>query len=92
MDRIKPVLSRVDMKEIWYMKTTKAISTLWFIEFCLAACGRSAWSADWQWSIEVRGGIERAGSAQAFLWIPPDCQKVHGVVLAQHNMEEISIL
>ncbi len=30
--------------------------------------------------------------ARAFLWIPPNCQKIRGVVLAQHNMEEISIL
>lgn len=49
-------------------------------------------AAEWQWSIEVKGGIEKTGPARAFLWIPPDCERLRGVVLAQHNMEEISIL
>ena len=49
-------------------------------------------SADWQWSIAVKGGIDKNGPSRAFLWIPPNCQKLRGVVLAQHNMEEISIL
>ena len=52
----------------------------------------SAASAEWQWSIAVKGGIEKAGPSRAFLWIPPNCQKLCGVILAQHNMEEISIL
>ena len=49
-------------------------------------------SADWQWSIAVKGGIDKAGPSRAFLWIPPNCQKLRGLILAQHNMEEISIL
>ncbi len=62
------------------------------ISACVLALGMRARSAEWQWSIAVNGGIERAGPARAFLWIPPNCQKIRGVVLAQHNMEEISIL
>ena len=49
-------------------------------------------SAVWQWSIDVKGGIDKRGPSKAFLWIPENCQRVRGVILAQHNMEEISIL
>lgn len=68
----------------------------WFIHAlligsCIFAAGLQALSAEWQWSIDVKGGIEKS-PARAFLWIPPNCSKVRGVVLAQHNMEEISIL
>jgi hypothetical protein len=49
-------------------------------------------AAEWQWSVPVRNSKENPGAARAWLWIPPDCKQVRGVVLAQHNMEEISIL
>jgi hypothetical protein len=58
----------------------------------LLSAALPAGAAVWQWSVVVKGGMESAGPARAFLWIPPDCQRVRGVVLAQHNMEEISIL
>jgi hypothetical protein len=32
------------------------------------------------------------GPARAFLWVPPDCRLVRGVVVAQDNMQERSIL
>lgn len=45
----------------------------------------------WQWSVSVKGaGIDN--NARAFLWIPENCKQIKGIVLAQHNMEEISIL
>jgi len=31
-------------------------------------------------------------SREAYLWIPPNCQHVRGVVFGQHNMEEEGIL
>jgi len=46
---------------------------------------------EWQWSVPVNGGRDHA-SARAWLWIPPDCKKVRAVVVAQNNMEELSIL
>jgi hypothetical protein len=52
----------------------------------------SAHGAEWQWSILVRNSRENPGTARAWLWIPPNCVKVRGVVVAQHNMQEISIL
>jgi hypothetical protein len=62
------------------------------ITACFFMMSGRAQSADWQWSIAVKGGIDKAGPARAFLWIPPNCQKLRGLILAQHNMEEISIL
>ncbi len=58
----------------------------------LLSAAPPAGAAVWQWSVVVKGERESTGPARAFLWIPPDCQRVRGVVLAQHNMEEISIL
>ncbi|MBC7785407.1 MAG: hypothetical protein H7144_16360 [Burkholderiales bacterium] len=49
-------------------------------------------AAEWQWSVDVpvvEGSKERP---RAFLWIPPDCERVRGVVVGQHNMEEEAIL
>ncbi len=60
--------------------------------FCVFIATCCAGGAEWQWSIEVTGGRENGGPARAFLWIHPDCKRVRGVVLAQHNMEEIQIL
>ena len=59
---------------------------------CLAASGRLVWSAPWQWSVAVKDARDGGGLSRAFLWIPPDCRRVRGVVVAQHNMQEISIL
>lgn len=47
---------------------------------------------EWQWSVPVRNAKEGNGEARAFLWIPPDCKLLKGVVVAQNNMEEQSIL
>src|ERR1017187_10366531 len=52
----------------------------------------AASAAEWQWSVEVKSEKPENSPARAWLWIPPNCEKVRGVVVAQHNMEEISIL
>src|SRR5260221_14694751 len=49
-------------------------------------------SAEWQWSVAVKSEHPENGLARAWLWIPPDCKKIRGVIVAQHNMEEVSIL
>jgi hypothetical protein len=49
-------------------------------------------SAQWQWSLAVTNSRENPGAARAWLWIPPNCERVRGAVVSQHNMEEISIL
>jgi hypothetical protein len=53
--------------------------------FCLLMLGTAAEAADWQWSVPM-------GSGRAFLWIPPDCQQVRAVVVAQNNRAELGIL
>ncbi|MBS0030530.1 hypothetical protein ACTJJ0_26490 [Chitinophaga sp. 22321] len=53
-------------------------------------CRLTAAAQVWQWSVPVAGA--RNADATAYLWIPENAKKVRGVVLAQHNMEEISIL
>jgi hypothetical protein len=49
-------------------------------------------AAVWQWSVPVKSEKSQNGPARAWLWIPAHCERVRGVVLAQNNMEEISIL
>ena len=55
-------------------------------------CPSSALRPEWQWSLPVPNSRENPGAACAWLWIPPTCERVRGAVVAQHNMEEISIL
>ncbi|MEO7491112.1 MAG: hypothetical protein ABIU77_28595 [Ferruginibacter sp.] len=49
---------------------------------------------EWQWSVVVDSVIsdENKDHPVAFLWIPPDCKQVRGVVVTQHNMIEEGIL
>src|SRR5438094_6145129 len=51
-------------------------------------------AADWQWSVPVESvtSPETNDHPRAFLWIPPNCQRVRAVVLGQHNMEEEPII
>jgi hypothetical protein len=46
----------------------------------------------WQWCILIKDSKENPGEAKAFLWIPENCKYLKGVVVAQNNMEESSIL
>ena len=48
------------------------------------------YAIDWQWSVEMKTYIspETGHHPRAFLWIPPTCNQVKGVVVGQHNMCE----
>lgn len=50
----------------------------------------SAYSAEWQWSVSLPGIVsdETDDHPQAFLWIPPSCEKVQAVMVAMQNMTE----
>ena len=50
-------------------------------------------AAEWQWSVPVKTVVssETNDHPRAFLWIPPDCRQVRGVVVGQHNMLEEGI-
>jgi hypothetical protein len=70
------------------MKPHRIKSTL---ALALLAFGMSALlpAAEWQWSVPVPSppGL-RNETPRAFLWIPPNCERVRGVVFGHHNMEE----
>ncbi len=46
--------------------------------------------AVWQWSVEIADitSSETDDHPRAFLWIPPECNRVRAVVVAMHNMTE----
>jgi hypothetical protein len=50
-------------------------------------------AAEWQWSVPVQPSPNSTKEkSRAFLWIPPDCRVVRGVVFGHHNMEEEALL
>lgn len=57
---------------------------------CLSLWGGKAFSAEWQWSVPVTAVVsdETGGHPQAFLWVPPSCNRVKALVVGQHNMCE----
>jgi hypothetical protein len=57
----------------------------WLAAACCVTFAITASAAEWQWSVAD-------GKARVYLWIPPDCPRVRGLVLANHNMIEQGIL
>src|ERR1700722_8580085 len=53
--------------------------------FIVGAFTSPSMATVWQWSVPD-------GNARAYLWIPPNCQRVRAVVFANHNMIEQGIL
>jgi hypothetical protein len=53
-----------------------------------------AGQAEYQWSVPVPSVTsgETQKAPRAFLWVPPDCERVRCVVLGQHNMLEEPLL
>src|SRR3954462_8245470 len=69
--------------------------TSWFVTLLWTFfAARSIEAADWQWSVSVDSvtSTETNDHPRAFLWIPPNCNRVRAVVVGQHNMEEEPIL
>lgn len=62
------------------------------IVFVLLNIG-TARAQEWQWMVSADNVIskETNASPNAFLWIPPGCKQVRGVVVGQHNMIEEGI-
>ncbi|HEY4147673.1 MAG TPA: hypothetical protein VGM41_02025 [Chitinophagaceae bacterium] len=65
-----------------------------FIYFCVALLfvlmTLPSHAQVWQWSAPVADA--RNAGARAFLWVPEDCKRIRAVIVAQNNMEELSIL
>jgi hypothetical protein len=73
------------MKNRWF---APAVASLLLV--CTSSIARAA---EWQWSVPVQPKAESPNERpRAYLWIPPNCQRIRGVVLGQHNMEEQPIL
>lgn len=73
------------------MKLMKTVS----VTFCLFLSAQGmAQNGVWQWATAVKNYSSKktAAPSTAYLWIPENCRKVRAVIVAQHNMEEISIL
>jgi hypothetical protein len=72
------------------------IQRLFFFVFILLGISGPLWAgqAEYQWSVLVPSvtSEETQKAPRAFLWIPPDCERVRGVVLGQHNMLEAPLL
>lgn len=50
-------------------------------------------AAEWQWSVPVPPPTTPTNEKSlAFLWIPPECAHVRGLVFGHHNMEEETLL
>lgn len=71
-------------------------SSLIAFTLSLFACAGDSFagSAEYQWSVPVPGvtSEETHAAPRAYLWIPPNCQRVRAVVLGQHNMLEEPVL
>jgi len=70
------------------------MSKLKLILFFISSLWLNVYSAEWQWSAQVKSVIssETNDHPRAFLWIPANCKQVRGVVVGQHNMLEEGIL
>lgn len=62
--------------------------------WCALASVAVAQNGVWQWSVAVRNFASNPKSleSKAYLWLPPSCERVRALVVAQHNMEEIALL
>jgi hypothetical protein len=73
------------------MKPHRFKSTLALALFALATVAMME-AAEWQWSVPVPPPPNSTHETpRAFLWIPPDCERVRGVVFGHHNMEEVGV-
>lgn len=74
------------------MKFLKLILILFFIPLCCSIKSYSQ-NAEWQWSAPVSNVVseETKDHPVAYLYIPPNCKRVRGVVVGQHNMIEEGI-
>jgi hypothetical protein len=64
------------------MRFSPRLFLLLALALCLAA---KAWADDvYQWSVPVYGGSDR----RAYLWIPPNCSHVRGLIVGLNNMQE----
>jgi hypothetical protein len=73
-----------------------ALFSLFIVHNSIAQTNKEsmATAPEWQWSVAVKSVVsnETNEPPRAFLWIPPNCKQVRGVVVGQHNMTEEGVL
>jgi hypothetical protein len=68
------------------------LALVWCHSMSLQAQVPRTTPAVYQWSVTVTAEHPELGPARAFLWVPPNCNLVRGIIFAQDNMEEQAIL
>ncbi|MCB1130358.1 MAG: hypothetical protein KDN05_04460 [Verrucomicrobiae bacterium] len=46
---------------------------------------------EWQWGVTLDGFSDKPVPSRAYLWVPPGCKRLRGVVVGQQNLEEEQI-
>jgi hypothetical protein len=74
------------------MNALKTLKHLLWLAVVTAACfcPRKSNAEVWQWSVPVESvtSSETQDHPRAFLWVAPECKRLRGLVIGQHNMEE----
>src|SRR5688572_10197420 len=75
-----------------FMNTAFNMHKLYLLFFCFLF-SRDGFCQEWQWMVPADSLVstETGAPPKAFLWIPPGCRQVRGVVVGQHNMLEEGI-
>lgn len=87
---ILPGYLRILIKKIWNeMVRNGIIRKVQLIGVGLLFCVFLS-AAEWQWMVPLRDCISKETKLpqEAFLWIPPSCERVKAVVVGQQNMSE----
>lgn len=77
------------------MKSPLSVRLLLLGSLLLCGCLSRLQAEDYQWSLSIDQVIvphTENEHPRAFLWIPPNCQRVRAIIFAQNNMEEPTIL
>jgi hypothetical protein len=61
-----------------------------WLAILLCAAGVNVFAAEYQWSVPMPQSP--TGERRAYLWIPPDCQRVRGLIIGLQNMLEKPML
>jgi hypothetical protein len=70
--------------------STKRTFSIVLFGIFVAVAGARCRGAEWQWSAVVESVVSQETNEhpRAFLWVPPNCERVRGAVVGQHNMLE----
>ena len=75
------------------MKSRLTFLTTFLLTLILSVAA-TAQNGVWQWTVDMENfsASPKYKHPVAYLWVPENCRNVKALIVAQHNMEEISIL